>query len=75
MMVTKIKFKKAPTTNRRLKLKIAVDFNKPYNKKGIPKPSTKLNVKDIDIPKYWPINIFFLFIGCANSSSVNSLEL
>ena len=72
---TKIKFKKEPTTNNNPKLKIAVDLNKPYNINGIPKPNTKLSVNEIEIPRYCPIKIFFLLIGWANKSSVNSLEL
>ena len=49
---TKIKFKKEPTTKSSPKLKIAADLNKPYKTNGIPKPNTKLKVKEMDIPKY-----------------------
>ena len=72
---TKIKFRNEPTTINNAKSNIAVDLNKPYIKNGIPNPSAKLRVSEIDIPKYCPINILLLLMGCANNNSVNSLEL
>ena len=50
-------------------------LNKPYNTNGIPNPRTKLKVKEPATPKYCPKKIEERFIGCGNSSSVNSLEL
>lgn len=49
---TKMKLRNEPTTKSKPKSKIAVDLKSPYNKKGIPKPKAKLNVNEMDIPKY-----------------------
>lgn len=70
-----IKVKNVPVIISNKKSQISLDWKRPYNANGIPRPIIKLIDRDKATPKYCPIKIDDRRIGCARRSSVNSLEL
>src|SRR5699024_7967437 len=53
----KIKVRKAPVVSNKVKFQIASLKNNPYNTNGIPNPKTRLSVREMATPKYWPKKI------------------